>query len=101
MTNGYIQRLNELEDHKLEVMLVPLNPRGRNYNEGGMKRVVCNKPPCWYRDLCNRYPSSQGVRRGKFDTKIKRRNILALLKRLSRGLTTTSKYLPELQRLVQ
>ena len=90
------QLLAELESHQLQVMLVPLNPNRRGYNDGGCKRVVCDKPPRWYRELCNRHVSSRGIRRGKFDTRIKRANVLALLHRLAHGLPTRSKYAPEL-----
>ena len=33
------QMLADLESHRLEVQLVPLNPRLRNFNEGGCKRA--------------------------------------------------------------
>ncbi len=101
MTDAYQLLLDQLESHRLEVMLVPLNPRLRNYNEGGCKRVAIDVPPAWYRRLCRDNPSSRGVRRGKPDTRIKRANVLALLRRLAIGLTTTSKYAPELRRCAE
>jgi len=88
--------LNQLESHRLEVQLVPLNPRLRNYNEGGCRRVVVNQPPKWYRDFCNRHPSSRGVRRGKFDTRIRRANVMRLLARLACGKPSVSKYREEM-----
>lgn len=88
--------LNELESHMLVVQLVPLNPNRRGWNEGGCKRVVADRPAKWYRELCARHASSRGVRRGKFDTRIKRANVLALLARLAAGRGTTSKYRDEL-----
>lgn len=91
-----IEMFNELEAHKLEVELAPLSPRLRGFNEGGCKRVVTNKPPRWYRELCNNHASSRGVRRGKFDTRIKRANVLAILARLSAGFVSRSKYADEL-----
>lgn len=87
--------LNQLESHRLEVVLVPLNPRLRGYNEGGCKRVVADKPPNWYRKFCANHPSSRGVRRGKFDTKIKRKNVLRALRRMIDG-KYRGKYLHEL-----
>lgn len=93
------QLLNELEASRLEVQLAPLNPRLRNYNEGGMKRVVVSVPPTWYRKLCREYPSSRGIRRGKFDTRIRRANVLSTLRVLSEGRTTPSKYVPDLGRI--
>ena len=93
--------LAELDSAKLEVQLAPLNPRLRNYNEGGCKRVVTSRPVKWYRQLCNRHVSSRGVRRGKFDTRIKRANVLRLLQRLTSGLPTVSKYAPEILRVAE
>jgi hypothetical protein len=86
----------ELESSRLEVVLVPLNPRLRGFNEGGCKRVVCSKNVSWYRAFCNRHPSSRGVRRGKFDTRIRRLDVLTILDHLCAGRKTRSKYAPEL-----
>ena len=91
----------ELDSAKLEVQLAPLNPRLRNYNEGGCKRVVTSRPVKWYRELCNRHVSSRGVRRGKFDTRIKRANVLRLLSRLSSGLPSCSKYAAEIRGIAE
>lgn len=82
--NALQQLLNELESHQLQVVLVPLNPRLRGYNEGGMRRVCANKSPRWYSQFCGRHPSSRGIRRGKFDTRIKRANTLRALNQLLR-----------------
>ena len=90
--------LEQLEAHRLEVMLVPLNPRLRGYNEGGMKRAVVDRPASWYRELCSRHPSSRGVRRGKFDTRIKRANVLEALTRMCDGRGYAGKYREELVR---
>lgn len=92
---------NQLEAHRLEVQLAPLNPRLRNYNEGGCRRVVTDIPPKWYREFCNRHPSSRGVRRGKFDTRIRRANVLRLLGRLAVGLPSVSKYREEVLELAR
>ncbi len=96
MNHGVEQLLNELESHRLEVMLVPLNPNRRGWNDGGMKRICCDQNPAWYRRLCAAHTSSRGIRRGKHDTKLKRANVLALLRRLSAGLDTRSKYRDEI-----
>lgn len=79
LINALHEMLSQLESHQLQVVLVPLNPRLRNYNEGGCKRVVADQNPKWYRQFCARHPSSRGVRRGKFDTCIKRLNTLRAL----------------------
>ncbi len=91
----------ELQSHRLEVQLVPLNPRLRNWTEYGMKRVCVGKSPRWYSTLCSRHTSSRAIRRGKHDTKIKRRNVERLLARLVKGLPTRSKYAAEILRVAE
>lgn len=93
--------LMELESSRLDVQLVPLNPRLRNYNEGGCKRVCADRNAKWYRDLCQRHPSSRGTRRGGFDTRIRRRNVERLLRRLVAHLPTRSKYAAEIRRVAE
>lgn len=97
--NGLEIMLNGLEAHRLEVQLAPLSPRLRNYNEGGMKRVVVDAPPTWYRKFCGRHLSSRGSRRGKPDTLIKRANVLSTLRVLAAGRRTWSKYADELKKI--
>lgn len=96
MSDALTEMLAQLESHSLQVMLVPLNPRLRGWTDGGMKRVCMDIPPKFYRELCAQHPSSRGVRRGKFDTKIRRANILRVLGRLASNLPSRSKYAPEL-----
>lgn len=93
--------LAELESNRLEVQLVPLNPRLRNYNEGGCKRVLVDRNCAWYRAMCSRHPSSRGVRRGGFDTRIRRVNVERLLRRLIAGLPSCSKYAAEILRVAE
>ncbi len=93
--------LMELESTRLEVQLVPLNPRLRNYNEGGCKRVVANRNATWYRALCLKHPSSRVRNHRKPDTKIKRRNVERLLRRLIAGQATCSKYAAEIRRVAE
>ncbi len=95
------QMLDELESHRLEVQLVPLNPRLRNYNEGGCKRVVASRNPRWYATLCSRHLSSRKRNHRKPDTKIKRRSILRILRRLCDERPSVSKYAEELRRISQ
>lgn len=99
------ERLNimlaELESSRLEVMLVPLNRNLRGWNEGGMKRVVCDRPPNWYRALCGRFPSSRVRNKKHPDTRIRRQNILSVLGRLAQGKGSVSKYAEELRRIAQ
>lgn len=77
--------LQQLESHQLQVVLVPLNPQRRGYNDGGCKRVLADQNPKWYRQFCASHPSSRGVRRGKLDTKIKRANTIRALQQLIAG----------------
>lgn len=88
--------LAELESFRLEVVLAPLNPRMRGYNEGGCKRVCASRNCDWYRRHCAKFPSGRTKPRRNFDTRIKRRDTLRLLHRLIAGKTSTSIYAPEL-----
>lgn len=86
--------LAELESHKLEVCLAPSKRWDRRDHD--MIRVTLDRPPSWYRRLCNAHQSSRRVRRGKYDTRIKRANVIAILTRLVEQKQTTSKYRDEL-----
>jgi len=94
--NGLITMLNQLESHRLEVMLVPLNPNRRGWNEGGCRRCLADQNAKWYRDFCARFPSSRGTRKGGFDTVIRRANVLSALNRLVSGAGYGGKYRDEL-----
>jgi hypothetical protein len=72
--------LDELESHQLSVVLVPLNPAQRGWNEYGMKRVVADSNCKWYRKFCAANVSKRRIRRGKFDTCIKRHRTIEALK---------------------
>ena len=101
MTEALQLLLDQLESHRLHVILVPPNPKLRNYCEGGCKRCVADKNPPWYSKLCYNSPSSRGTRRGGPDTRIRRANILSVLRRLSAGLPSRSKYVPELMQIAR
>jgi len=102
MNEPLAQLLYELEAHRLEVQLVPVGRNARCWTgEHSMKRCPVDVPPKFYRELCRRHQSSRGIRRGKFDTKIKRANVLALLRRLASGLPSVSKYADELRRVAE
>jgi hypothetical protein len=85
--------LCELESSCLEVMLVPLR---RPANVGGCYRVASNRNATWYRQFCGRHLSVRMRHRRLPDTRIKRRDIVRILSRLSTGTTSRSKYAPEL-----
>ncbi len=91
MSEQLLVMLAELESNRLDVGLVPLNPRLRNYNEGGCKRVAFSKNTKWYRDFCCRHLSSRKRNHRKPDTRIKRANVLRALERMARG-TYRGKY---------
>lgn len=90
---SFQQLLEELESTQLQVVLVPSR---RPNADSDCIRVAVEKNADWYRRFCARHPSSRGTRRGKFDTRIRRANVAAVLKRLSAGLPSRSKYAGEL-----
>lgn len=98
--NALIQMEAELQSHCLHTILVPLDPRKRNWNEGGCKRVNCDVPPLWFRRLCQKHTSSRGVRKGKHDSRIRRQNVLNTLRSLLAG-KHRSKYDAELLGIAQ
>lgn len=77
--------LDMLESSRLEVVLVPLNPNQRNWDEFGCKRVVVERNCFWYRTLCGHHASKRGVRRGRFDTIVRRQHTLRALERMIAG----------------
>jgi len=78
----------DLLSNQLEVCLVPSTThRARN---GCCSRAVVSKNPKWYQDFCSAYEHDH--RKKKAKTIIKRRDTLALLKRLSNGEQVRSKY---------
>ena len=88
------EMLCDLESNPLVVVLAP--SRRHDRNEMDQIRVVVSRNPSWYRSLCGANISKRGTRHGKFDTAIRRQNILRILTRLSEGKPTRSKYAPEL-----
>lgn len=90
--------LAELESSQLHVVLVPAR---RQNMDGDCIRVAVEKNADWYRRFCARHPSSRGTRRGKFDTRIRRANVIAILRRLSSGLPSRSKYAAELTAIAE
>lgn len=87
------QMLAELESSPLVTILAPSKRHDRR--DSDMIRVNLSQPPRWYSQLCSRHPSSRGVRRGKFDTRIKRANVLQLLNTLIVHGKSRSKYAGE------
>ena len=85
--------LDELESSQLEVILVPQRHRT---NEGGMIRVAASKNVKWYQDLCARFPSSRRRKNSASDTKIKRQDIIKVLKNLTETGHSPSIYAPTL-----
>lgn len=89
-----LQLQAELESSPLVTVLVPSKRKDRRDHD--MIRVNVSQPPLWYRRLCGRHPSSRGVRRGRFDTRVKRRNVLQLLNTLITKGHSRSKYAGEI-----
>lgn len=88
--------LNELQSHQLVTVLVPQKIRT---NEGGMIRVNQDINCEWYRKFCANHPSQRGVRRGKFDTAIRRQHTIRALERMIEGKGSHSPYAEELRRI--
>lgn len=94
-TNSALQTmLAELESSPLITILAPSKRSDRR--EWDQIRVNLSVPPKWFRALCNRHPSSRGVRRGRFDTRIRRANVLQLLNTLITRGHSRSKYAAEI-----
>lgn len=88
--SAFASMLRELEDNRLEVVLVP-----SLYGEGKI-RVVQWRNPEWYRSLCAVYLSNRKRKHALPDTRIRRHNIVAVLKRLAQGLPSSSVYVKDL-----
>ena len=86
---------DDLEANRLVVALAPDRCRERAHR-GLMLRVVDGQNPAWYRKLCEKYPSRRVRRSQETDTKIRRIGVLSVLGRLSAGLPSVSKYVPDL-----
>lgn len=98
LQNEFAQLRDELESSALCVILVPAP---EPMHSGHMVRMAVECNPAWYRDLCERFPSSRIRNRAKSDTRIKRRNVLRILDRLAGGKPSTSYILPYLIRAAQ
>lgn len=91
MTMPYLHQLiaeqmrEELEGRRLEVVLVPSPVE--HWPTGRKRRVVCERNPAWYRELCRQYPArrTRPRLRRKPDTLIKRRHALRALAEIEDG----------------
>jgi hypothetical protein len=90
--------LAELESNRLEVVLAPCK---RPSNVCGYIRVVASRNADWYRKFCAAHPSGRNRRNALPDTRIRRRDIGRLLRRLSAGQPSSSKYADELIRIAR
>lgn len=70
---------DEMLENTLEVVTIPArNPMYCNHKV----RAVLNSNPDWYRKLCREFPSrckAHRNRKNKFDTRIKRQQVLSFL----------------------
>lgn len=83
LARSLIVMLDQLESHQLTVCLAPSKRSDRR--EWDMIRVKIDENPRWYRKHCGNHPSSRGTRRGKFDTRIKRKDTMRALRGLLDG----------------
>ena len=79
------QMHHELASTRLEVVLVPSPVE--HWPTDRQRRVVCERNPAWYRELCRQYPSrrTRPRRSAKPDTAIKRRHTLRALAEIEDG----------------
>lgn len=79
------QMRHELASRRLEVVLVPSPVEFWPTQQ--QRRVVCERNPAWYRELCRQYPSrrTRPRRRAKPDTAIKRAHTLRALAEIQDG----------------
>lgn len=82
MTAAFLDVCLALPDKRLDVCLGSAPKRRFT---GHMIRVVNERNPQWYRDLCADYPSSRRIRRCKFDTVIRRQGVIRALQEISDG----------------
>lgn len=75
----------ELESRRLEVALVPSPVEFWPTEQ--RRRVVCERNPSWYRELCRQHPANRTRprQRRKPDTLIKRRHVLRALAEIEDG----------------
>ena len=75
------EMLEELEANRLEVFLIPdCYDKTRN-----SRRVAISKNAEWYQEFCFEYPSKRRIRKGKFDTIIRRDATINGLNRVIAG----------------
>jgi hypothetical protein len=79
------QMRHELASRRLEVVLVPSPVE--HWPTDQQRRVVCERNPAWYRELCRQYQSNRARprQRRKPDTLIKRRHVLRALGEIEDG----------------
>lgn len=90
--------LAELESSRLVVVLVPCR---RQVNEGGCIRVAAERNCTWYRRFCAEYAAGRRRASASFDTRIRRRDTVRLLVRLSAGRHSASKYAEHLLQIAR
>ena len=87
--------LDDLKKMRLRVVLIPCQEED---NVCAMRRVAVEQNPVWYQDLCALHESNRKKRRHKKhpDTRIKRRNVLSILRTIQKRGASISKYADEL-----
>ena len=92
---GPEQMLNDLESHMLTTILAPSK---RGENPWDQIRVNADFNPKWYQRFCADHQSKRKIRRGKFDTIIRRANVLRSLRQMIAG-EPAGKYAPDLLKI--
>ena len=88
----YIEEmLLDLSEEYLDVCLIPSRVESVA-KDGGMIRVVCNRNPLWYRQLCSHFPKTRQRRRKKPQTSIRKEDIVAVAYNLLKNGHSKSKY---------
>lgn len=98
--NGYQILLDELENDRLGVTLIPSRIKDCA-DRGGMIRAVESQNAPWYRQFCAMYLSGRTRKNSHIDTRIRRKNIVRILTRLVNGLPSRSAYVEDLTRFAK
>jgi hypothetical protein len=90
----------ELRRTRLSVVVVPApDPK----HQGHKIRVVDEQNPWWYREICSRYPSrsKSHKKNPQKHTRVKRRNILAVLEKMVSVQRTSSSFEQDILEMAQ
>lgn len=98
LTERFELMLQELRSNHLTVVLVPAWPEKHC---GHMIRSVESQNPSWYRELCRMFPEYSKRSLFKFKTRLKRQEVIRVLKILARDGATRSQLGKPLERIAR